>query len=41
MRAAKIVIITVFVVVLVEVLAVENFVRTNRFSANEKTIREA
>lgn len=36
MRAAKIVIITVFAVVIVEVLAVEIFVRTHKFSAKEK-----
>ena len=36
MRTAKIVIVTVFVVVLVEVLLVEIFVRTHRFSAKEK-----
>jgi mono/diheme cytochrome c family protein len=36
MRAAKIVIITVFVVVLVEVLSVEIFIRAHRFTAKEK-----
>ena len=36
MRTAKIVVVTVFVVVLVEVVAVEVFVRAHKFSAKEK-----
>ena len=36
MRAAKIVVITVFVVILVEILAAEIFLRTHKFSAKEQ-----
>ena len=36
MRTAKIVIVTVFVMVLVEVLAVEAFLRMHKFSAKEQ-----